>query len=248
MQGVPVLSESLPRASSGPFRVERDMFESVSALLPLRLARVPDRWVELREPAVGSVIPDLLIGEWLDDLRPLRRNFTVVEARVLALLEERDELFEADICQALLLSEPAAARAFSRIESSGLVIRTKGGRMALDSGGFTRGMVVTAVELKLRRWREALEQAISYLKFADRAYVVLDADRARCSSGMAQAFRGTDVGLFMLSAGGLTEVVSAREKRCVSVQRVQAVQKICISLTASGRLQPRVGTPVIEGA
>lgn len=236
-------NESAPRPASGSFRFERDMFAIVSQLLPHYIARVPDRWVQLKEPAIGNVIPDLLFGEWREELRPLKRHFTFVEARILALLEQHDELLETEICDLLHLSEPAAARAFKRIQRSGVTIRTGAGKLSLDVGAFTRGLIVTAIELKLSRWREALDQAISYLRFADRAYVVLDAERTAHDDEMIRAFRASRVGLFMLGAGGLADIVPAGEQHCVGVQRVQAVQKICISLTASGRLQSSMGTP-----
>jgi DNA-binding transcriptional ArsR family regulator len=232
---------------SGPFRFEREMFASLSELLPAKIASDPDRLVCLREPAVGNVIPDLLFGEWGEDLRPLKRNFTVIEARVLALLEQRDELLGSEISQILHLSAPAAARAFKRIQDSGLVLTTRDGKMSVDAGCFTRGLLVTAVELKLRRWREALDQAASYLKFADRAYVVLDGEQIARDEEMIRAFGSSGVGLFILRAAGLAEVVSAKAQQCVSAQRVQAVQKLCVSLTASGRLQSRVGAPCLEG-
>ena len=222
------------------------MFASVAESLPRHISKQPDRLFSLKEATVGNVIPDLLLGEWTDELRPLRRNFTFVEARIIALLDEHDELFEAEIADMLHLSEPAEARAFKRIERSGITIQTAGGKISLDAGAFTRALVVTAVELKLSRWREALAQGMSYLKFADRAYVVLDAERADPDEAMIAAFRGSRVGLFMLGAGQLTEVVPAIEQRCVGVQRILAVQKLCVSLTASGRLQPSLGAPVAE--
>lgn len=233
--------------SSGPFRFERDMFVSLCELLPDKITSTPERCVHLKETSVGNVIPDLLFGEWTEELRPLKRNFTLIEARILALLEERDELLESEISQILHLSAPAAARAFRRIQSSGLVLPTRNGKISLDAGCFTKALVVTAVELKLRRWREALDQAVNYLKFANRAYVVLDGDQIGRDEGMIKAFRDSGVGLFMLRAGGLTEIVNARAQSCVSPQRVQAVQKICVTLTHAGRLQTGMGTPCLEG-
>ncbi len=150
------------------------MFVSLCELLPEKITSTPARSVHLREPTVGNVIPDLLFGEWTEELRPLKRNFTLIEARILALLEERDELLESEISQILHLSAPAAARAFKRIQDSGLVVpRDVHFPRRWCS---TRALFVTAVELKLRRWREALDQAVNYLKFANRAYVVLDGD------------------------------------------------------------------------
>ena len=66
--------------------------------------------------------------------------------------------------------------------------------------GALRGRFFTAVELKLRRWREALDQAINYLKFADRAYVVLDGDQIARDEEMIKAFRAYGVGLLMASS------------------------------------------------
>jgi len=223
------------------------MFVSLSELLPEKIASLPDRLVHLREPTVGNVIPDLLFGEWTDDLRPLKRNFTLVEARILALLEQRDELLESEISQILHLSVPAAARAFKRIQGSGLVLQTRNGKISLDAGCFTKAFFLTAVELKLRRWREALDQAINYLRFADRAYVVLDGDQIARDEEMIKAFRESRVGLFMLRGGGLTEVVVARAQSCISPQRVQAVQKLCVRLTNAGKLQASVSAPCLEG-
>lgn len=237
---------SVPTTTSGPFRFERDMFASVGELLPRRIAGDPERLVQLREPTVGNVIPDLLLGEWSEELRPPKRSFTFIEARILALLEEHDELMESDISQLLHLSASVAAKAFKRIERSGLIFSTRSGKISLDAGCFTRGLIVTAVELKLCRWREALEQAVSYLKFADRAYVVLDADRTAGDEPMVQAFRTFRVGLLVLRANDLTEVVSAPTHHCISPQRVQAVQKLCIPLAASGLLHTSMGAPSLE--
>ena len=237
---IPALSEGTTRTSSGPFRLERDMFASVSELLPKRIARVPDRWIQLKQPTVGKVVPDLLVGEWGDELRPLKRTFTFIEARILALLEQRDELLENEIAAILHLSEPAATKAFRQIERSELVIRTRDGKLSLDAGAFTRGVIVTAIELKLSRWREALDQAKRYLAFADRAYVVLDAERTPVDERIGSIFRSSRVGLFVLSTSELTELVPAHEQHCVSAERVQAVQKLCLSLTGSGRLHSSV--------
>jgi hypothetical protein len=49
-----------------PFRLEREMFEPVVAAIPDIVGPVNPGWSMkvLREVAVGSVIPDLLVGTW----------------------------------------------------------------------------------------------------------------------------------------------------------------------------------------
>lgn len=230
---------------SGHFRLERDMFESLGLFLPARITE-SGRLVQLREPTIGSVIPDLLFGEWTDDLRAPKISFTWIEAQILSLLEEHDELFASDVLKLLHLSARAATRALKRIQASGLLITTRDGKVSLDVGSFTRGMTITAIELKLSRWREALDQALTYLRFADRSYVVLDADRASPNEEMLNAFQASGVGLLALGSSDLNELVPARALRCVSAQRVLAAQKLCASIAGSGPLDSSVSTPSLE--
>ena len=84
------------------------------------------------------------------------------------------------------------------------------------------------------------------LMFSFAGFTSSDLQIEQNRSGMVKAFRESGAGLFMLRAGGLIEVVNARVQSCISPQRVQAVQKICISLTHAGRLETGVGSPCLE--
>ena len=63
-----------------------------------------------------------------------------------------------------------------------------------------------AVELKLSKWQEALEQGIFNLQFADYSYVVLDKARINESSLLVEEYKKNNVGLIYMSNDGKYEV------------------------------------------
>jgi hypothetical protein len=69
------------------------------------------------------------------------------------------------------------------------------------------GAHLTALELKLGKWRDALRQADNFSLSADRAWVVLDAARATAAVAAVDHFRQAGIGLAVLSSDGRLRVV-----------------------------------------
>ena len=73
---------------------------------------------------------------------------------------------------------------------------------------------ITAVELKLSKWRGALQQADNAAMCSNRAWVVLDRQRGPAAVSAADTFRAFGVGLALLdSTGALKVVVRPRRRR-----------------------------------
>lgn len=68
------------------------------------------------------------------------------------------------------------------------------------------GTHLTAVELKLSKWRDALRQADNFSLSADRSWVVLDGARAASAVAAAEQFRAFGLGLAVLDAAGRVRV------------------------------------------
>lgn len=66
---------------------------------------------------------------------------------------------------------------------------------------------VTAVELKLSKWRSALRQADNFAVSADRSWVVLDSQRTASAVAAADHFRAFGVGLAVVDVEGHLRVV-----------------------------------------
>jgi hypothetical protein len=185
----------------------------------------------LREQPIGSVIPDLLLGIWWGDL-PRFNGLNTVSRHILAWLsEQKVASSEEQLCDHLSLSRHAADSAVSTLERVGAVSKRDSGEVELcpefDVSGSVR---IIAIEMKLKKWREALAQAIEYRKFANEAYVVLDGNQVQMEPEVRDVFVASGIGLFMQCRGELQIEISAESVAPnPSVDRLFAVSKLASS-------------------
>jgi hypothetical protein len=78
---------------------------------------------------------------------------------------------------------------------------------------------IIAIEAKLTRWKKALNQAVSYLRFADESYVVLPQSHARKAIEAREDFRAAGVGLWVVTESDIIEEVGATRSRNHDWQR-----------------------------
>jgi hypothetical protein len=158
----------------------------------------------LREQPVGSVIPDLLIGIWSGEL-PRYRGLNTVSRHILAWLSTKKMAnSEEQLREDLLLSQHAADSAVSTLMRVGAISKRDSGEVDLSPEfDVSSSIRIIAIEMKLKRWREALAQAIEYRKFADEAYVVLDGHQVRMNIEVREAFVANGIGLFFQRCGSV---------------------------------------------
>ena len=68
---------------------------------------------------------------------------------------------------------------------------------------------IIAYEAKLTNWRSALVQAVSYLAFADKSYVVLPEGTSLPALSKYDLFKEAGVGLILVSTDGYSEIIPA---------------------------------------
>lgn len=210
-----------------PFRFERDMLARVSVVLQAILDQDSDSQVYMaQELTVGRVSPDVLIAKVGGRFTAPKRTLSYIDAHVLTLIHELKRLSEADVVEYVHLTEPAANRAIRNLEKAGLITREDSGEIKGRTNSFILGVEIVALEFKLRRWREALVQAESYLEFADRSYVVLDANQVQANSAMLEAFAYSGVGLLLQRGACVEHYLPARTIGKLSPERIVAIQKI----------------------
>jgi len=184
-------------APETPFRFECDMLNPLIESLPAVFrARSGQRLRVLREPTIGSVVPDILVGIWSGDL-PRWGSLNSVSRHVLAWLStQKVASGERQLREELLISEHAAVVAMSALKRVGAIAKKESGEVELrPEFDVSHAVKLIAIEVKLRRWREALDQAIAYREFADEAYVVLDGNQVRLDADMRSAFASNGIGL-----------------------------------------------------
>ncbi|MGH9715475.1 MAG: hypothetical protein ACRD4R_01910 [Candidatus Acidiferrales bacterium] len=126
------------------------------------------------------------------------------------------------------MNKCTASSAVTRLEQVGAVVKRDSGELFLrpqfDVLGAAR---LIAIEMKLKRWREALDQAIAYRSFADEVHVVMDGAQVRISDSARDAFVSSGVGLILhCDSGFLREVPACRVMPAPSVDRLFALTKL----------------------
>lgn len=215
-----------------PFRLEREMFGPVVAAIPDILGPVSAGWSMkvLREVAVGNVIPDLLVGTWYG--QPSKFAFGNVARHILAFLQRDREcdIPKQRIEDELYLTPTAAEKGLSQLLRAGAVRTLDSGELRASTEFPAPSVKLIAIEMKMKRWREALAQGESYLVFADEAYVVLDGNQLTNSSELLREFELSPVGLLVQRGQQIEKLVDALPSlRSPSADRVLAVQKLTTS-------------------
>lgn len=214
-------------AAAKPYSVERDMVQTLRAVLPpLFRPRASHAMGVLVEPTVGSVIPDLLMGIWLraTSVLPLPR-LSFVEASVLSVVQQNKTIVQEDLFTRIRLTQSGAIRVMDRLLKTGSV-RIEDKIVRYAGTPKSRDGEVIAFEAKLRRWREALNQAAEYRRFADRSYVVLDGAQVIPDAVMIESHRSEGVGLIVQRGKQVELLLRAKRNRVVTADRIQALRKL----------------------
>jgi len=186
----------------------------------------------LLEPTIGAVIPDVVFGIWSGEL-PRYNGLNSVSRHVLAwLFIQKTASGESQLREELLLSQYAAAAAMSSLKRVGAITQRESGEVELQPEfDVSDGVRLIAIEIKLRRWREALEQAVAYREFADEAYVVLDGTQVRLTADIRAAFISKGVGLLLQRGDEVVPEIAPMKsaKTAPSVDRLDAVSKLAKS-------------------
>lgn len=213
---------------AAPFRLERDMFAPLLSKIPELFGGRGEKLRVLREPIIADVIPDVLIGTWDGDL-PYRKTLTNVARHILAWLQGSHEALVAQerVEEELFLTKLAASRALQQLTKAGAVVVHDSGELQLVQHFRAPAVALIAIELKMTRWREALAQAQTYLRFADEAYVVLDGRQVEITKAIREEFELSDVGLLIQQGDAVTSCLPALQNaRHPSADRLLALQKL----------------------
>jgi hypothetical protein len=206
-----------------PFAYENDLCAVLESRLD-RLLEQPSRVHyarTLRERPVGQVIPDFLYirAEQAVDSGQCR-GLSSLEAAIVATLLPGKPLRLRAIAQQLYCRTERVAARLRVLEKRGVLESADDGAFCLRPELSWWSVHVTAVEAKLRRWREALQQAVSYLAFADQAYVALPAAVVEGNNDLVAAAEIARVGIIAVYEKDLTLTLEAPCQVAHSADRV----------------------------
>lgn len=185
--------------------------DELCAVLARHLDRVllpgsnPRHVQALEQRSVGAVIPDFIYirSHRLADSQPTA-GLTAIEASIVATLAAEGGLSGVNIADRLYSRIERLAPHLNTLQRVGIVREIREGVFALRAGVLPRSAHVVAVEAKLRRWKDAIHQAATYLRFANQAYVALPAAILSSTPAIAAEATAKHVGLLSVDADNVT--------------------------------------------
>jgi hypothetical protein len=158
-----------------------------------------------RELVIGSSIADLVLFSNSTQAVPFSSALSVKECVVLAAVRQRGATTLGDVAR--ISGDPKASVA-RRLASKGF-FSIVNDRITAIRRWWSRRCSVVAIEAKLVRWREALDQATAYRAYADASYVALPEASFARALGAQDCFLSAGVGLISVSPSGVRILVRA---------------------------------------
>lgn len=192
---------------------ERGMVRRATPLILAALSLCPEQVRIVHELPIGHSIADVVILRSRDDLvRPVA-PLTVAESVVLAALRQLRSARPETIGRHTFMSAEEVLGVLRGRLSRWRLFKSRDRGVVEARASWVETAEIIAVEAKLTRWREALVQAASYRKYANRSFVMLPEKHAEVATQHAGLFRAAGVGLLSYSSRGVACKIAGRQAR-----------------------------------
>jgi hypothetical protein len=163
-----------------------------------------------KEVGVGRSIADIVAvtSTCRPDFRP-RAGLSTPESVLHASLRKGGPMTpDALRARCGIATDVRIAEMFERLIEWGLIKQHEGGSVAVRDEWIS-SLDVTAVEAKLTRWNDGLEQAMAYRRYADRSFVMIPEVAADAAVRARAAFEAAGVGLLVFDGSQILVAIEA---------------------------------------
>ncbi|NFO15687.1 hypothetical protein FDB34_16185 [Clostridium botulinum] len=140
------------------------------------------------------------------------RNLSPNCFNILALMSLKKRTSVSLIKRELLVEDSELKFCLDKLNKLGLVKKVSKYSYQCTEWSVILPQALIAIELKLSRWQEALEQGIFNQRFAEYSFVVLDKERIKINEKIEKLYKENNVGLIYLSSDGLIEFIVRPKK------------------------------------
>lgn len=157
------------------------------------------------EVPVGNCIPDLVyvMASKFPKIDIWPKNDGCLHSFIFSLLRSRNRLHPQTIANLCYERLDAIQSALEDLEGSQAIEKLPTGALTLSYEMRNIEAEIISCEVKLNRWREALDQAEKYKRFSDRVFVALDADKKFSESKVINEYKSKNVGLCLVSPSSI---------------------------------------------
>jgi len=178
--------------------------------------------------AVGMIVPDLVLIAVPKDSHPTsasRQALSLFECAVLAELLHCGPRSSEQIATRLYARPATLERAVVRLTRHELLSTGKKGILSARRRAFPASLRVISIEAKLRRWKEAIQQAKSYLQFSNTSYVALPWSVIEKNERIKLACAAEGVGLIAVTSNSTHILLRPKNFKPLTAERIWLIKK-----------------------
>lgn len=193
------------------FRYEKDMVPVVDCCAGIGLKRNGPMFSK-REVPIGACIPDMIFVSF-DDSLPIKiwpRQWNYMHAFVVWAVRKKNSMSMKSLSKAAFQEEERVKPYVDELIKSGALIVNAQGKLQLAEPMKEIRAQVTAVEIKIAKWKQALNQAKTYRRFADRVFVAIDPAYLSRALKSSELFAESGIGLCSVHPDGLQWAIKPR--------------------------------------
>jgi len=167
----------------------------------------------LREPELPTGVPDLIAVEPHHSSRLIvfkRRKLKRCHLQILHFLNDCGATTLLEISRLLNLAARQAEQALEDLETVGLVLRQREYFAPCSITRAFHAKRIVAIEVKIRAWRHALEQAMANLWFASHSYILVPA--LKCLRTICQEAKKFGIGVLVFDGKQTRTALRARKQ------------------------------------
>ncbi len=162
----------------------------------------------LQEVRTGRVIADILIARPSASGLIPPRSLSVHESAILSALRRFGSM-RIDLLERRTGLPHKSLRGTAELLSDWKLVRRKPGGLVVPNTAWVTRPRLIAIEAKIRRWRDALSQAVEYTRFANKSYVLLPELSAEVAMRERILFENWGIGLLVYGESGLRMIFPA---------------------------------------
>ena len=208
------ISAQRPQTNKQQFGRERDLVAVLQSPKFLHFESNGPIFQKCEVP-IGECIPDMLIVAFDKPLSPniWPKQWSYIHTSVVWLLRQRNFISAKSIAQYYHLEINRISPILKDLLKSGAITELRDEVFSLSQELREARARVIAIEAKINRWREALDQARNYQRFADCVAVAIDPSAGERAKKGLQHFKDTGVGLFTVHPDGPQWLIQSHTKK-----------------------------------
>src|ERR1035438_1376614 len=177
---------------------------------------------------IGMIVPDLvIIAEAENSCRRTvdRRVPSLFECAVVAEILKHGPRESGQITKHFYMQPNRLDQAVLRLKRFGLLTTNTDGALVARKRDFPSSVKIISIEAKLRRWKEAIQQAKTYFQFSNNSYVALPKAMIEINDKIKRACRTEGIGLIAVNSTRAEILFNGKSVKPMTAERVWLIRK-----------------------